>query len=179
MVAAGTRPAPLSVSEAWDVLRQVPDPEVPVVSVVDLGIVRDVVVDGDTVIVTVTPTYSGCPAVKVIEQDIVSALLAHGAASAQVRTAWAPAWTTDWISDEGREKLRTYGIAPPGAAGRAVAGGDVLVPLLLRRAEPEAVSCPFCGAANSVLRSEFGSTACKALRWCEACRQPFEHFKPI
>ena len=160
-------------------LREVPDPEVPVVSVVDLGIVRDVAVEGGVVTVTVTPTYSGCPAVQVIERDIVSALLARGAASVQVRTAWAPAWTTDWISDEGREKLRAYGIAPPGAAGRDHAAGPTLVPLLLRRAEPEAVPCPFCGAGHTELRSQFGSTACKALRWCEACRQPFEHFKPI
>ena len=170
-------PAPSAddrLERAWAALRDVPDPEVPVISVVELGIVRDVAIDGDAVTVTVTPTYSGCPAMREIEHDIVTALGAHGFAGARVRTAFAPAWTTDWISDEGREKLRRYGIAPP---GRRSADADAeLVPLTRRVAR---VECPFCGSPKTSMRSDFGSTACKALMYCDACRQPFELFKAI
>lgn len=152
------------------ILDTVKDPEVPVLSVVELGIVRDVEFDGDAVTVVVTPTYSGCPAMQVIEDDIVAALHAAGIADARVRTVYKPAWTTDWIPDEAREKLRAYGIAPPGRAG-------VHAPVQLRRRE--SVACPFCGSANTAPRSEFGSTACKALHFCNACLQPFEEFKAI
>ncbi len=151
------------------VLDEVKDPEVPVLSVVELGIVRDVVVDGDRVAVTVTPTYSGCPAMREIEADIRSALLAHGIADVSIETVYAPAWTTDWIGIEAKEKLRRYGIAPPGAAEH---GG--LVTLTHRRAAPV---CPWCGSAETELRSEFGSTACKAIHVCRGCRQPFDEFK--
>jgi ring-1,2-phenylacetyl-CoA epoxidase subunit PaaD len=140
-----------------------------VLSVVELGIVRDVELDGDAVTVVVTPTYSGCPAVRVIEDDIVAALTAGGYLGARVRTTFAPAWTTEWIGPTAREKLRAYGIAPPGPATV-----DELVPLL-RRAP--SVACPYCGSARTELRSEFGSTACKATLYCRACRQPFEQFK--
>ena len=141
------------------VLDEVMDPEVPVLSVRELGIVRDVEVD-DTgaVTVTVTPTYSGCPAIQVIEQDIVSALMAHGVASVTVRTTYAPAWTTDWIGPAARAKLKAYGIAPP---ARAEQGG--LVQLLRAR---QAVQCPYCDSCDTELRSEFGATACKAVCWC-------------
>ncbi|HEX5831795.1 MAG TPA: 1,2-phenylacetyl-CoA epoxidase subunit PaaD [Gemmatimonadaceae bacterium] len=162
-------------SAAWAVLREVPDPEVPAISVVDLGIVRDVEVEEGVVTVTVTPTYSGCPAMLAIERDIVEALRASGADDVRVRTVYAPAWSSDWITAEGREKLRAYGIAPPGPAPRDDAP---LVPLL-RRSVPAPVPCPFCGSTRTTLRSEFGSTACKALRFCDACRQPFEEFKAI
>jgi ring-1,2-phenylacetyl-CoA epoxidase subunit PaaD len=156
------------------VLGDVLDPEVPAVSVVDLGIVRGVELDAAGVpTVVVTPTYSGCPAVKVIEESIVAALEAHGFAGARVRTTYAPAWTTDWISDAGREKLRRYGIAPPARRG---ATESELVPLLRRAAT---VACPFCGSTRTAERSEFGSTACKALMYCDSCRQPFELFKTI
>jgi ring-1,2-phenylacetyl-CoA epoxidase subunit PaaD len=152
------------------VLRTVPDPEVPVLSVVELGIVRDVVVDDDTVTVTVTPTYSGCPAMREIERDVVAALEASGFARVAVRTSYAPAWTTDWIGADAREKLRAYGIAPPGPAE-----GPDLVPLRRRRT----VACPYCRSERTTLRSEFGSTACKAIHFCEDCRQPFEELKAI
>lgn len=162
---------PFSRDQALAVLRQVMDPEVPVLSVVELGIVRDVQVDGEGVTVTVTPTYSGCPAMRVIEQDIEQALLAAGAASVGVRVTFTPPWTTDWIPAEAREKLRAYGIAPPGPADH-----DALVTIGRRRA---AVRCPYCGSVSTELRSEFGSTACKAIHVCRTCQQPFEEFKPI
>jgi ring-1,2-phenylacetyl-CoA epoxidase subunit PaaD len=160
-------------AEIWAVLEGVPDPEVPVVSVVELGIVRDVEIDSEGVVtVSVTPTYSGCPAMAAIEHDIVAALADGGWPGARVRTVYSPAWTTDWIGEEAREKLRAYGIAPP----PLVEGAGELVPLR-RRVEP--VDCPYCGSHATVVRSEFGSTACKAVMYCERCRQPFELFKAI
>jgi ring-1,2-phenylacetyl-CoA epoxidase subunit PaaD len=160
----------LTRDRAYEVLATVPDPEVPAISVVDLGIVRDVeVADDGAVTVTVTPTYSGCPAMFEIEKDVRAALLAAGAASVEVRTVLSPAWTTDWIGPEAREKLRKYGIAPP---GRAEAGGLIT---LTRRHAP--VACPFCASSDTQLKSEFGSTACKAIHVCNNCRQPFDEFK--
>jgi ring-1,2-phenylacetyl-CoA epoxidase subunit PaaD len=158
----------------WDVLEDVMDPEVPVLSVVELGIVRDVEVDeAGHVTVSVTPTYSGCPAMRVIERDIVEALSTAGWADATVRTVYSPAWTTDWMSSAAREKLRGYGIAPPPPRSSA---SEELVPL--RRREPT-VPCPYCGSHATVMRSEFGSTACKAVMFCDHCRQPFELFKAL
>jgi ring-1,2-phenylacetyl-CoA epoxidase subunit PaaD len=158
--------------EVLAVLDGVLDPEVPVLSVRELGIIRDVTVgeDGD-VTVTVTPTYSGCPAIQVIEQDILAALGQAGV-RATVRTTYAPPWTTDWIAPAARAKLKAYGISPPGAAEQ----GGGLVQLMRRRA---AAQCPYCDSYATELRSEFGSTACKSVCWCRACRQPFEEFKAI
>ena len=162
-------------AEAWRLVGEVLDPEVPVLTVVELGIVRDVVVDeANRVTVTVTPTYSGCPAMRVIEREIVEALAAGGFPDAKVVTVYSPAWTTDWMPAEAREKLRAYGIAPPGP--RADDTGDALVPLTRRRAT---VACPYCGSTNTELKSEFGSTACKSTLVCHACHQPFEQFKGI
>lgn len=152
-----------------EILESVKDPEVPVVSVVELGIVREVSVDGPRVSITITPTYSGCPAMREIEQDIRTALTAEGISDVVLDTVHAPAWTTDWIGAEAREKLRRYGIAPPGPVEQ---GG--LVALTRRRA---AVVCPHCGSSDTELRSEFGSTACKAIHVCNACREPFDEFK--
>ena len=163
--------APLTRDAAWSVLGTVMDPEVPVISVVELGIVRDVDVHPEGVTVTVTPTYSGCPAMREIEDDIRTALLAAGAGEVSVNMVFSPAWTTDWIGAEAREKLRAYGIAPPGPAEQ---GGLVT---LTRRRPP--VPCPFCGSADTRLESEFGSTACKAIHVCNSCRQPFDEFKAI
>jgi ring-1,2-phenylacetyl-CoA epoxidase subunit PaaD len=163
--------APFTRERALAVLGEVIDPEVPVLSVVELGIVRGVEVNDDRVTVTLTPTYSGCPAMPAIEQDIEQALLAHGAARVEVRISYSPAWTTDWIPAEAREKLRAYGIAPPGPADH-----DALVSIGRRRA---AVRCPYCGSMTTELRSEFGSTACKAIHICRSCQQPFEEFKSI
>ena len=163
----------LSREQALAVLDEVMDPEVPVLSVVDLGIVRDVTVEADgAVTVRVTPTYSGCPAMQVIEREIVAALQEAGFARARIETVYQPAWTTDWITTEGRDRLREYGIAPPGPRPAS----DELVPLL--RALPS-LACPFCGSRNTERKSEFGSTACKAVWMCHACRQPFEEFKAI
>lgn len=161
----------LTQDEVWAVLETVPDPEVPVISVVELGVVRDVVVDGEGVTVTMTPTYSGCPAMREMEEDIRTALAARGVAQVTVHTVLSPAWTTDWIGPAAREKLRAYGIAPP---GKAEAGGLVT----LTRARPP-VPCPYCGSSDTRLESEFGSTACKAIRFCRACQQPFEEFKQL
>ena len=163
----------LTREKVYAMLNMVMDPEVPVISVVELGIVRDVEIAtsamGDIVHVTITPTYSGCPAMYEIESDIRSALLAGGAHEVVVATVFAPAWTTDWIGPDAREKLRAYGIAPP---GRAEPQG--LITLTRARA---AVACPFCGSSDTRLQSEFGSTACKAIHVCTACRQPFDEFK--
>lgn len=163
-------PSPVSRDDVWKILDDVRDPEVPVLSVVELGIVRAVETEGDAVVVDITPTYSGCPAMHEIETSIVGALAARGL-NGRVRVVYSPAWTTDWISEEAREKLKQYGIAPPEPTG---AHTDVLVPLL-RRSKP--IACPFCGSRDTETRSEFGSTACKSLQFCNACHQPFEHFK--
>lgn len=162
---------PLTREQALAVLDEVMDPEVPVLSVVELGIIRDIDIADDRVTVTVTPTYSGCPAMRAIEQDIEQALLARGVARVDVRVSYSPAWTTDWMPAEAREKLRAYGIAPPGPADH-----DALVGIGRRRT---AVRCPYCGSVETDLRSEFGSTACKAIHVCRSCRQPFEEFKAI
>jgi len=156
-----------------DLLDEVKDPEVPVLSVVELGIVRDVRVDERGVTVVVTPTYSGCPAMRVIEDDIRSALVAHGIAPVHVETVYAPAWSSDWLSESAKRKLEAYGIAPPGPAG-----ADTLVSLTRRRGS-DSPRCPYCGSLDTTVRSEFGSTACKAICFCNKCQQPFEQFKAI
>ena len=165
---------------AWRVLDGVPDPEVPVLSVRDLGIVREVradAADPEGLEVVLTPTYSGCPATEVISQSVREALEQAGLGPVRVSLQRAPAWTTDWISDEGRRKLREYGIAPPGPVG---ADGAVPITFMSRRPGPgAAVECPRCGSARTERLSAFGSTACKAMYRCLACREPFEHFKPI
>ncbi|MFL6677557.1 MAG: 1,2-phenylacetyl-CoA epoxidase subunit PaaD [Burkholderiaceae bacterium] len=163
------------VTRAWEVLHGVPDPEVPAISVTDLGIVRDVIEHADGLEVVVTPTYSGCPATEVIEQSIAAAIDAAGLGPARVTQRRAPAWTTDWITPEGREKLRVYGIAPPGACASDAAASNVQPIRLMARD----VACPRCGSARTERLSAFGSTACKSLYRCIACREPFEHFKPI
>jgi ring-1,2-phenylacetyl-CoA epoxidase subunit PaaD len=160
-----------TVERAWAVLDTVLDPEVPALSLRDLGIVRDVISQGEALEVVLTPTYSGCPATEVITQNVRDALAAAGFGQVTVTQRRAPAWTTDWISDAGREKLRAYGIAPPGG-GAAVTTSTV-------RFRPRDVACPRCGSAETERLSAFGSTACKALYRCLACREPFEYFKPI
>jgi ring-1,2-phenylacetyl-CoA epoxidase subunit PaaD len=155
------------------VLDTVMDPEVPVLSVRELGIVRKVDVSADgAVTVVVTPTYSGCPAIQVIEQDILAALHAAGFVDARIRTVYSPPWTSDWIPEPARAKLKAYGIAPPPAATES---GDLVQ--LLRA--PRTPQCPYCDSRDTEVRSEFGSTACKSICWCRSCGQPFEEFKPI
>ena len=167
---SGAPASPPSRAAILEILDNVKDPEVPVLSVTELGIVRDVAIEpSGAVTVTVTPTYSGCPAIQVIEDDILAALAGAGVSDARVVTSYAPAWTTDWIGPDARAKLKAYGIAPPGPAEQ---GG--LVQLLRARTAPP---CPYCESRDTEIRSEFGATACKSVCWCRSCGQPFEEFK--
>ena len=154
----------------WTVLRTVMDPEIPVISVVDLGIVRDVRKAGTGLEVIITPTYTGCPATREIERDVRAALDGNGFADVAMTISLSPAWTTDWISTEGREQLKAYGIAPPEGSS---AGKHVLF------AGAANVQCPRCGSRQTEQVSEFGSTACKSLWRCTSCREPFDYFKCI
>ena len=174
MMTTDTRPSP---AEVWDWLAHVPDPEIPVISLTDLGIIRDVAWDDETLVVTVTPTYSGCPATAIINLDIEKALRERGVAKLTLKRQISPPWTTDWISAEGRDKLRAYGIAPPidgtAADGRLMgrvnrmAGGNL------------EIACPRCGSTHASKVSQFGSTPCKASYRCEDCLEPFDYFKCI
>ena len=150
---------------AIDALAEVVDPELPVLTITDLGILRDVAEHGDRVEVTITPTYSGCPAMAMITVEVELAL-ARAGIPARVRTVLSPAWTTDWMTEEGRDKLRAYGVAPPvkGAGRRALFGTDQ-------------VQCPVCQSTDTEMLAEFGSTSCKALWRCKTCREPFDHFR--
>jgi ring-1,2-phenylacetyl-CoA epoxidase subunit PaaD len=163
------------VAAAWKVLASVLDPEVPAVSVCDLGIVRDVIDHDDVLEIVLTPTYSGCPATEVIEHDILQAINAAGLGPARASLRRAPAWTTDWISADGRAKLLAYGIVPPGPASNA----DIPIRFFPRSAPALALACPRCGSHHTERLAAFGSTACKATWRCLDCREPFEHFKPI
>jgi len=151
----------------------VPDPELPMLTLADLGILRGVAAEGDAVVVTITPTYSGCPAMREIAHDLRARLGRAGFADVTVRTALAPPWTSDWITAEGRRKLREAGVAPPGPAPPGP------VPLTLGPARRRPVSCPRCGSADTTQTAAFSGTACKALYRCEACREPFEHVKAL
>lgn len=167
---ASDRPAqPTELAAAWATLAQVMDPEVPVVSVVDLGIVRDLDWQAGHLHVVVTPTYSGCPATEVIESDIRDALELAGFRAPHLERKLTPAWSTDWITEGGRERLRAYGIAPPqgSASKRSLLG------------ESPVVVCPHCASHHTEVLSEFGSTACKALYRCRECLEPFDYFKCI
>ena len=159
--------APATAEAVREVLAQVHDPEIPVITIEDLGVLREVEVVEGRVVVTITPTYSGCPAMDEIREDIRSALASHGWDDVEVRTVLAPAWTTDWMSDDGRRKLREFGIAPPGR----VATGPVLVQLRPR------VECPQCGSRDTEEMTRFASTSCKSMWRCLSCREPFDHFK--
>lgn len=152
------------------VLAAVTDPEIPVLTIEDLGVLRDVDMQDGRVVVTVTPTYSGCPAMDEIRADVRTALAAHGWHDVEVRTVLSPAWTTDDLTEQGHRKLREFGIAPPGPRP---AGGPVLVPLGRRPVVP----CPHCGAEDTEELSRFASTSCKSLWRCRSCREPFDHFK--
>ena len=172
---AAALPAPVGPrdpqeAEVWRLLEAVTDPEIPVLTLADLGVLREVRVDGEAVRVVITPTYSGCPAMDTMEADIRSRLLEAGYDEVEVITVLAPAWTTDWLSAAGREKLRAFGIAPPaeGGAGKAALLG----------ANP-AIACPHCSSQDTECVSPFGSTACKAHYRCRACLEPFDYFKCI
>lgn len=151
------------------VLSEIPDPEIPVISITDLGIVRSIEWSDDQIIISITPTYSGCPAMKQIEDDIKSTLKEKGFSNVIVKMVYAPAWTTDWINDEAKERLRHYGIAPPEHSS--------IDKRVLMGLEERVVKCPKCGSKNSEMISQFGSTACKALYRCKDCLEPFDYFK--
>jgi ring-1,2-phenylacetyl-CoA epoxidase subunit PaaD len=157
------------IAEIYEWLASVTDPEVPVLNILDLGIVREVKVEQEarTATITITPTYSGCPAMDVIAINIRMALLSHGIKHVEIENRLSPAWTSDWMSEEGKRKLREYGIAPP------VRKAENKLGLF----EEDVVNCPRCGSADTSLVSQFGPTSCKALYKCNSCREPFEHFK--
>jgi ring-1,2-phenylacetyl-CoA epoxidase subunit PaaD len=169
--------AVIDIAQVWAWLGEVPDPEIPVISVVDLGIVREVAFDDATgeCVVTITPTYSGCPAMQVIAEDVENALHARGLERVRVTSRLSPAWTTDWMSEAGKAALKGYGIAPPVQQVVDISG---LKHGVKRHAiQGPSVACPHCGAKNTRLTSQFGSTPCKALYQCLDCREPFDYFK--
>ena len=159
----------LQPSAIWDALAQVPDPEIPVVSIVDMGMVRGVEVDGGRVTVTFTPTFSGCPALHVIRQSIEDAVRGLGVSDVEVKSTLTPPWSTDWIQPDARERLREYGIAPPVPTGESS-----LITL-----ESEPTRCPRCGSFDVRMTASFGATLCKRLYVCDACKEPFEGFKSV
>jgi ring-1,2-phenylacetyl-CoA epoxidase subunit PaaD len=163
----------ITIADARAVAESVTDPELPMLTLHDLGVLRDVRVDGGRVVVELTPTYSGCPAMAEMRADVASRLHAAGYDHVDVRTVLSPPWSTDDITEHGRHVLAEHGIAPPGAAPRRAPGP---VPLTLGTAPPR-VTCPLCGAADTELVSQFGATSCKSLHRCLACREPFEHVK--
>jgi ring-1,2-phenylacetyl-CoA epoxidase subunit PaaD len=158
----------ISRDQVLEWLSEVPDPEIPVLTIADLGILRDVTVDDD-VVIALSPTYTGCPATEMIEQSVIDTLRRHGIENVSIDRVLSPPWTTDWISEDGREKLREYGIAPPeqGASKRTLLQGE------------RSIACPRCQSQDTEVVSEFGSTACKAAYKCKACLEPFEYFKCI
>lgn len=158
----------VSEQDIWRLLEEVKDPEVPVLSVVDLGIVRKVSTEGDHIDITITPTYSGCPAMDVISMDIRLKLLEKGFRNISVQQSLSPAWTTDWMSEAGKQKLKAFGIAPPNPK-QQFCNTEMFA--------EEAVQCPHCGSFHTRLVSQFGSTACKALYQCSDCKEAFDYFK--
>jgi ring-1,2-phenylacetyl-CoA epoxidase subunit PaaD len=172
---AAVRPAGIEAAQIWDIAATVCDPEIPVLTIEDLGILRDARLEDDgaghlRAEVTITPTYSGCPAMDAIRDDVVTALAGHGYHDARVTSVLAPAWTTDWMTDSGKAKLTQYGIAPP--TGRSdVRSGPIRVGL--------SVKCPQCSSPNTRELTRFGSTSCKALYVCQDCKEPFDYFKVL
>ena len=169
MVEEQTNISVTAEQKIWKILEEVKDPEVPVLSIIDLGIVRSINTSNNQVDVIITPTYSGCPALDVISMNIRMALLGKGYNEVVVSKVLSPAWSSDWISESGKEKLKAYGIAPPGRL--AASNPDVLFQ------DAPAVQCPQCNSYNTTLISEFGSTACKSFYQCNDCKEPFDHFK--
>lgn len=162
--------ATVSSGEVLTWLDAVPDPEIPVLSVVDLGLIREVAWDDATCVITITPTYSGCPAMREIAEDIRRTLAEHGVSDVRIQTRLAPAWTTDWMTERGRAALKGYGIAAPAERAIDLSG-------ISRRHAAPVVACPHCGSSETQLVSQFGSTSCKALYRCLTCREPFDYFK--
>lgn len=160
----------ISRAEVFALLSEIPDPEIPVISIVDLGIVRDIEIVENQLTITITPTYTGCPAMKVIEEDIFSVLKKNGFENVQIKNILSPAWTTDWLTQEAKKKLLDYGIAPP---EKTTSDKNILL------GKSKKIACPRCRSLNTEMKSQFGSTACKALYVCKDCREPFDYFKCI
>jgi ring-1,2-phenylacetyl-CoA epoxidase subunit PaaD len=158
----------LTYEDVWAALDEVKDPEIPVVSVVEMGMVHQVAISERRVIVTFTPTFSGCPAVQVMKTAIKATLLRLGVESVEVRETLSPAWSTDWITDEARQKLKAFGLAPPPKHGD---DPEILL--------SDSASCPYCDSQNTVVKNTFGPTQCRAIYYCNDCQQPFEQFKPL
>ena len=164
-----TNPATNAVEKmVWERLAAIPDPEIPVISILELGVVRKVVWDWQRLKITITPTYTGCPAMTLFTAEIRAAMHEQGIDQVDIDTVYAPAWTTDWLNEPAKDKLKKYGIAPPVKSDAAP--GDIFAPMPV-------VPCPRCGSENTVLKSQFGSTACKSLLVCNDCKEPFEYFK--
>ena len=161
-------PVKTAVKHLWLVLSDVMDPEIPVVSLAEMGIIREIAMEADKVIVTITPTFSGCPALEVMKQAIIDRLRDHGYTQSEVRITLSPPWTTDWISKVARKKLKAFGITPP-----HVHAGSVTEALL------SPAECPYCGSLKTTLRNSFGPTPCRMILTCRDCEQPFEQFKPL
>ncbi len=160
----------MTEQQLWEILDQVMDPEIPVLSLVDLGVIRKVEFVAGNPEITITPTYSGCPAMKVMEEDITARLNREGFSKIEIKTVLSPAWTTDWITEKGRKELQNYGIAPP---EQSTADKNVLL------GHPKEITCPLCKSRETKMLSQFGSTPCKALYQCNDCQEPFDYFKCI
>ncbi|MCB9188629.1 MAG: phenylacetate-CoA oxygenase subunit PaaJ [Flavobacteriales bacterium] len=154
----------------YNLIKEIPDPEIPVLTIVDLGVIRKVSVN-DEVVITITPTYTGCPAMNQFEDDILKTLTENGIKNARIETQYEPAWTTDWMSDEAKQKLQDYGIAPP---QEKTSDKNYII-----GKEKKRVICPQCKSEDTKMISQFGSTACKALYQCNVCKEPFDYFKCI
>jgi ring-1,2-phenylacetyl-CoA epoxidase subunit PaaD len=159
----------VTVDRIWQTLNTISDPEIPVVSLVELGIVREVQLGPETVVITITPTFAGCPAMHHMREEIFEKLRAIGLEKIEVRTSLNPPWTSEWLSDEVREKINGFGIAPPPHHH----GGDLEIKLV------EAVTCPYCGSRDTVMDNPFGPTLCQSLHYCQSCQQSFQRFKPL
>ena len=157
-----------SLDEIWQALHEVKDPEIPVVSVVEMGIVREVIVAADKVTVTMTPTFSGCPALHVMKAGIEERIKRLGVINVEVTVALSPRWTTDWITEAARAKLKAFGLAPP-----PTVAGDINVMFL------DVAACPYCDSNDTTIKNTFGPTLCRTIYYCNACQQPFEQFKPV
>ncbi len=151
-------------------LSEITDPEIPVLNIVEMGIVRNVSFNVNQTVITITPTYSGCPAMRMIEEEIITTLKEKGVENVHLKTVYSPAWTTDWLGETAKEKLQKYGIAPP---------QHIVQSELVQITLPQKIICPYCLSEKTILKSEFSSTSCKALYYCNSCIQPFEHFKEI
>ena len=163
----------LTLDHIWQTLNTIADPEIPVVSLVELGIVRHVQIDGGTVSITITPTFTACPAMHHMREEICEKLKAIGVEKIEVHTSLNPPWTSEWLSDEARAKLRDFGLAPPPKLAQTIQ--PVQLDIVLR----EAVECPYCGSKDTVMDNAFGPTLCQSLHYCRSCRQSFQRFKPL